>query len=177
MRRMRATINSDYVQPLKLRISDRMIVAMSNMYNSILLRNTHRAPDSSAYDLSLWAKFDSDDFDGIQIHTALSSNGSVKSIASAVFDIYSVAANGWTETFLHQATGSLGPSKSFVASVSQSSLAPILDGEITLAIYATVTRSGKVYKNKIYVNHLGSYDSIVRLRNKVKFLDIIKKDG
>jgi len=37
-------------------------------------------------------------------------------------------------------------------------------------------RWGRTYKNKIYINHLGVYDSIVRLKNDIEFLDISKQD-
>lgn len=173
MRRIHATINNKYVQPLKLGISSRLVVSPNNSYNSILLRNTHRPFDPNALDLNIWAKFDTNDFDGIHLIGSLTKNGVAKAIGSISFDIYKVSIdNNWTETLLFQTTGT-------PASVTQAQLGSSnqLDGELTLAIYATAVRGKRIYKKKIYLNHLGSYDSIVRLRNKVKFLEIIKKDG
>ncbi len=179
MRRVRGTINNDYVQPLKLGISDRLVVSPNNSYNSILLRNTHRPFDPNLYDLELWGKFDTNDFDGIHIHGALMRGSETRSLGSCAFDIHKVAIDStWNETLLYQGAGSVLSDGSFGLSVTQSNLGSsnIMDGELTLAIYATAVRGTRTYKKKIYLNHLGTYDSIIRLRNKVKFLEIIKKD-
>ena len=51
-----------------------------------------------------------------------------------------------------------------------------MDGDTTLMIEGVAIRSGVTYRDRIYVNHLGVYDSIIRLRNAVDFLDITKLD-
>lgn len=175
---MRSTINNGYVQPLKLGISSRLVVAPNVDYNSIVLRNTHRAPDPKDYSVKLFAKFDTQDFDGIHLICGLEKDASFVASANCTFNIYSVSLdNNWTETLLYTASGVANGNK-FTLSATNANLGnpTNLDGELTLAISAQVSRGRDVYKSKIYLNHLGVYDSIIRLRNKVRFLEIIKKD-
>lgn len=177
MRIARSTINDKYIQPLKLRISDRLVVAPNADYNSILLRNTHRRKDKSNIKVKLHCKFDTENFDGIQLRAFLSDdNINPISSGSCVFRVYKISNDDlWTETLDETISGVLSGSK-FTAQVPQSNLTIDLDGELTFSIEATLTRLGKEYKEKIWVNHLGVYDSIVRLRNKINFLSITKKD-
>lgn len=98
-------------------------------------------------------------------------------IASGVFSVYLVSTDTtWTETLITDVVGTLDGTR-LTAELPQSLLGVIeLDGEFTLAVKCTITRQGTNYTKKIYLNHLGVYESIFRLRQKVAFLDITKKD-
>jgi hypothetical protein len=43
-------------------------------------------------------------------------------------------------------------------------------------IEATITRLGKEYKSSVYVNHLGIFDSMFRLKGEIDFLSLTKQD-
>jgi hypothetical protein len=174
-RRIKATVNNSYVQPLKLRTGRKLVVAPNNDYTSIVFTKAHRSVNPRDYSLLLAAKFNTVDFDGIHIVAELSRESQALQIGSGTFDIYSISLDGtWTETFLSTVSGSVAGSR-ITAAVPQSAL-PELDGEVTLAVKCSVQRQSDTYTNKIYVNHLGTYDSIVRLRQDVEFLDITKVD-
>ncbi len=176
-RRIRSTINNKYVQPLKLCVGRKLIVTPNVDYNSILFTKKHKAKNNSDYSQILWAKFETQNFNGIQLITYLERNGEKLSVGNCVFQIYSISTDtNWSETLLTTISGTANNGR-LIASVPQSSLNPTeLDGEITLAIKCTLNRQGKTFTKKIYLNHLGVYDSIFRLRQDVEFLDITKVD-
>jgi hypothetical protein len=84
----------------------------------------------------------------------------------------------WSETFLVSKTGVIQPDGKFTATVTQAELTTAfeLDGEKTFLVETEVFRFNKSYKSRKYVNHLGIYDSFIRLRSKVNFLEVTKKD-
>lgn len=177
-RRLRATQNSHYVQPLKLANSiNNFIVASNRAYTSILYRLDRRAPK---YETKVWAKFDVTDFDGIQLLAYINKNNNqIIHGANCTFTVNLINTNStWNETFLYSTSGTQQINGSFIADVTQTNLGSTneLDGELTLSIECEIYRFGKKYKNKIYVNHLGVYDSIIRLRQEVEFLFVTKKD-
>lgn len=93
------------------------------------------------------------------------------------FRVYLVNQPGWTESLLSTFAGSPQSNQYFYADILNSSIpSASIDGDSTLMIEAELNRLGKIYTDRIYVNHLGVYDSIVRLRNDVEFLDITKLD-
>jgi hypothetical protein len=174
-RRIKTTINNSYVQPLKLRTGRNLVVTLNVDYNSVLFTKARKAPVKRDYTLLLAAKFDTIDFDGIHLVAELSRGPQALQIGSGTFDIYSISLDGtWSETFLSTVSGSVVDSR-ITAVVPQSAL-PELDGEVTLCIKCSINRQSDTYTKKIYVNHLGTYDSIVRLRQDVEFLDITKVD-
>jgi hypothetical protein len=176
-RRIKSTINNKYVQPLKLCVGRKLIITPNVDYNSILFTKKHKAKTKSDYNQMLWAKFETQNFDGIQLITYLEKDSEILAIGSCVFQVYSVSTDSnWSETLITTVNGTFNGNR-LVASIPQSSLNPLeLDGEITLAIKCTITRQDKTFTKKIYVNHLGVYDSIFRLRQDVEFLDITKVD-
>jgi hypothetical protein len=174
-RRIKPTINNSYVQPLKLRTGRKVVLSPSSDYNSILFTKARKSPVKSDYTVNVAAKFDTQNFDGINLMAELERDNQALQIGYGTFEVYSVSLDGnWTETLLSTVSGSLIGTK-LVASLNASSL-PELDGEVTLAIKCTINRQIDAYTKKIYVNHLGTYDSIVRLRQDVEFLDITKVD-
>ena len=63
----------------------------------------------------------------------------------------------------------------FYINPTVASLTPIdFFGGDTIMIEATAIRLGVTYRDRIYVNHLGIYDNVTRLRGDVEFLDLTK---
>lgn len=124
-------------------------------------------------------QFNTNTFDSIKVIGYLynSSNGTVGEAASCVFNIYQVSTTGWTESLLGTFNGIEQSNSYWLSNINLSSLTPAnLDGDSSLMIECIITRLSKTFRDRIYLNHLGSYDSIVRLRNDVEFLDITKLD-
>jgi hypothetical protein len=177
-RRIRSTVNNSYVQPLKLRIGRKIVITPSASYNSILFTQKHRAHSSLLSNVRIWAKFNASAFDGIQMIAWLEDKDKeVTSTASCEFKVYYIDTNNWNQTLIFTGSGTASGTR-WVASPNQAALGlnNDLDGERTLMIEASLTRWGDTYKNTVYVNHLGIYDSFIRLKNDVEFLDITKLD-
>lgn len=137
------------------------------------------AVKSSDKEVKLHAKFNTDSLNDIQLIAYLYDkkyNG-VRKAASAVFQIYKVSVINWTETFILSANGLETPDHYFYSQVSLNSIIGTnLDGDTSLRIDVSIIRGKDTFINRIYVNHLGVYDSIVRLRKDVQFLDLTKLD-
>ncbi len=178
-RRIKATINNHYVQPLKLRMGRKLVLTPNCSYNSVLYTQKHYALHASNQKIDLWAKFNTNTFDGIQLVAWLEDvDTNILGSAQCQFKVYYVnTANDWGQTLIHTVNGTASNGK-WVASPSQTDLGSdnVIDGDRTLMIEAILSKWGRSYTKKIYLNHLGVYDSIVRLRNDIDFLDIIKAD-
>jgi len=178
-RRIRPTINNNYVQPLKLKTGRKLVISPNVNYNSILFTKKHRAFDPKTIKTKVWAKFDGENFDGIHIVAQLTKDGDAQiSSASCVFNIFYINTNqNWGETLVFTSNGALVNDK-WILQATQNDLGAMtdLDGERTLRIEAITTRLGKEYSSSVYINHLGIYDSLFRLKQEVEFLDITKKD-
>lgn len=129
--------------------------------------------------VKLAAKFNDSTFNNIQIAAYLydQKNNAISSAANCQFDIYRVSAPDWTEVYLTTLTGSQLPNNYFYSNPTLAALGTIdFFGGDTLMIQATMTRLGLVYRDRIYVNHLGIFDNVSRLRGDVEFLEVTKKD-
>ena len=134
---------------------------------------------SSTQILKIAAEFDTQDFESIRLAAYLFNpvTGAVDNAATCTFKIYLVTTPNWTETLLTTVTGVQLGNTYFFSDLNVSALVPAeLDGDSTLMVEATVTRLSETFRDRAYFNHLGVYDSIVRLRNDVDFLNITKLD-
>lgn len=103
--------------------------------------------------------------------------GTADAAATCVFAVYLVTSPGWYETLITSFSGSVQSNGYFYATQTVNSLTPAsLDGETTLMIEADITRLAQTYKERVYVNHLGVYESVIRLRKDVQFLQLTKQD-
>lgn len=177
-RRVKMTLNNKYVQPLKLCFKNRHVLSPSSNYNSLLTKVSHKACIDSDYKIKAWMRFNANTFDGVQMIAGLQKGKRLKSIGSCTFKIYAFSVDDlWTETLLVTSIGTPLPDGRFTANAVESSLAPIgLDGEITFKLEVDIERSGKTYTDVYYFNHLGIYDSFIKLKQEVEFLDITKLD-
>ena len=129
--------------------------------------------------VKLAAKFDDDSFENIKIAAYLydSKNNATSNAAGCQFDIYKISGPDWSEEHLTVINGSQLPNNYFYANPTLSSIGTLdFFGGDTIMIQATMVRLGITYRERIYVNHLGIYDNITRLRGDVEFLEVTKKD-
>lgn len=129
--------------------------------------------------VKLAGEFDTQDFSSIRLAAYLYNTdfGSIDNAGSCTFKIYRVTTPNWTEELLVTVPGIFTSNAYFFADVNLSSLVPAeLDGDSTLMVEVVLTRLSKTFRDRLYVNHLGVYDSIARLRSDVQFLDLTKLD-
>lgn len=132
--------------------------------------------------IKIGAELDTNTLDKIRIVGYLynTTHGSIDTAATVSFNIYRVVdatIPKWDDQLITTLSGTHQINNYFFQDISISALTGTnLDGETTLMIEAVATRLGSTYRDRLYVNHLGVYDSIVRLRQEVDFLSITKKD-
>lgn len=143
------------------------------------LFNPNSALTSANRILKIAAEFDTSDFTSIRMAAYLYNivSGAIDTATSCTFNIYKVETPSWTDTLLLSQSAAEIYNGYWYLDVLNSLITPTnLDGDTTLMIEAFVTRNTETFRDRIYVNHLGVYDSIFRLRNDVDFLDITKQD-
>jgi hypothetical protein len=177
-RRVMMLTNNQYVQPLKLSFNNKKVITPNAAYNSIVTKVSFEKPTNKDFKVKAWMRFNSDTFDGVQMIGSLFRGKSAKTIASCTFRIYSVDINNtWAETLLVTTTGSDVGENRFSANTPESTLAPTtLTGELTYKLEVEITRLGKTYSDIFYFNHIGIYDTAIRLRKRIDFLAITKLD-
>jgi len=177
-RRIAMLTNNQYVQPLKLAFNNKKVITPNAAYNSIVTKVSFEKPTDKDLKIKAWLRFNSDTFDGVQLVGSLVRGRDTQSIAGCTFKVYSIdITNSWVETLRATVSGTAISGNRFSASVLESTLAPAdLTGEITYKIEVEATRLGNTYFDMFYFNHLGIYDSFIRLKNDVEFLEITKKD-
>jgi hypothetical protein len=179
-RKLLAQHNNEENQWLKVDHNSRYIVNVSPEWQFLFGPNSALSTGSRV--IKLAAQLDTSTLDKIRLIGYLynSDNASVDSAASATFSIYRVediTTPKWNEVFIANLGGIEQTNSYYFADIDITSITGAsLDGDTTLMIEGTVIRSGVTYRDRIYVNHLGIYDSVVRLRNAVDFLDITKLD-
>lgn len=169
---------------------DNQILKMDNLTRYIVndgtiwqfLFNTNSAFTNSSQVLKLAGEFDVSSADNVRIIGYLynPTNGTIDNSASCVFKIYNVATTlnpQWDDQLLFTTSGTLMPNGYYFATIALNSLpGTFLDGNTTLMVEGTAIRLGRTYRDRIYINHLGIYDNVDRLRKDVEFLDITKLD-
>lgn len=129
--------------------------------------------------LKSWVKFNDSTFNNLQIIGYLydSRNAATYNSASCNFKIFLINTPDWTETELTTLSGTQLSNSYYYSNPTLSSIGSVdFQGGDTLMIETTIVRLGVTYRDRIYVNHLGIYDNVTRLRNDVQFLEITKKD-
>ena len=180
IRKWVAQNDSEENQWLKIDHSSRYIVNHSPEWQPIF--NANSTLNNSAQVLKLAAQLDTSTLDKIRIIGYLYNpvQGSIDNAASIVFKIYRVAditSPKWDDQLITTITGDLQSNSYYFKDINVSLITGAsLDGDTTLMIEGVATRLGVTYRDRIYVNHLGVYDSIVRLRGDVEFLDVTKLD-
>jgi len=172
MRRVRMTINSDYVQPIKSGYSG--LVTLLQSYNSILLGKTRKAKEELTP--FIHAKFSSSNFDGINILATLLKGERQYPFKDVKVDVYKISNdNLWNETLVFSKTETPTNNRSLV-DFSLAELSDDLIGETTFKIRAEFTCKNIKKSCTIYLNHLGIFYNTFTLKQKIDFLEITKLD-
>lgn len=180
LRRLVAHHNNSDNQWLKVDHNIRYIENDSTDWQFIFGPNSTLSTSNQV--LKLAAQFDTNTLDKIRLIGYLynSSQGSIDSAASVTFKVYRVTDitnPKWDDQLITTLTGILQTNNYYFKDISVDSLTGTsLDGDTTLMIEGTAVRLGVTYRDRIYVNHLGVYSSIITLRQDVDFLDITKQD-
>lgn len=139
-------------------------------------------PDSSLSTskqlLKIAARFNDNTFNNIQLTSYLYNpdSGSISNASGCQFTITKVIQPDWSEQLITTLNGTQLTNNYFYINPTLSSLSLDFLGGDTLMIEAVITRLGITYRDRIYVNHLGIYDNVTRLRQDVEFLEVTKKD-
>lgn len=177
VRRLVAQDDNDDNQWLKVDHPSRYIV--NDMDDWQFLFGPNSELTNSAQIIKIAARFDDTTFDKIKVTAYLydTQNASIANAANCSFKIYKVNTPDWTETLITTLSGSQLPNSYYYINPTISSLTGVnLDGGDTLMFEATIVRSGTTYRDRVYVNHMGIYDSFIRLKHQVQFLDLTKQD-
>lgn len=172
---MRSLISqSRYNSTVKLKgLTVPTVLVGSHEYNSALkLSRVGETPQNV-----LTAKFAEVTFDKVDcLYYLENSNlGQKLTVTTPTFSLYFINPD-YSEVFVASQSGVLtgnGWQNSFLLS---SLLPNFIEGQAALKVSVATTRLGIPRRASVYVNHLGVYDSIIRLRNDVDFLDITKLD-
>ena len=166
LRRLVAHHNNSDNQWLKVDHNSRYIENDSTDWQFLFGPNS--VLNTSNQVLKLAAQLDTTTLDKIRFTGYLynQTTGAVDSSASVNFSIYKVTDitnPKWDDQFITTLNGTIQSNSYFFAEILISALTGTsMDGDTTLMIEGTATRLGITYKDRIYVNHLGVYDSIIK---------------
>lgn len=163
-----------FINPIKNSVN----ISTLPHHKNIVPLTRNRPVISAQTETILWAKYDVDNFDGFYITGFLSYKNEIVSSGNFNFNVYLISTdNNWTETLIvSKSNVKLSDGKN-VAHIDLIDLGSIqLDGDFTIAIECEIPRQNQKFYKKIYVNHLGIYENVFRLRQDVEFLDITKVD-
>ena len=108
----------------------------------------------------------------------LKSNASLDSADSCNFKIYTVSndATPWARVLVKEASLSIDSDKLFKTTIDNTEAGVDIFGDVKFNVVVRIQRGNSVYYAYDYFNHLGLTDKVERLRKKVQFLEITKKD-
>ncbi len=178
-RRVYSLVSKYWHQNIKMQIfKNKLVLNQASDYTCLLVKPSFRPQTEDAYSIKSWVKFETVNFDGINLIAGLYKQAKLRSIGSCVFRVFAESTDSlWTEVLITTVSGSALPDGRFKADVAESIFGSIyLDGEVTLRIEVDVTRQNKIFKDVFYVNHVGIYGSFFILKKKVEFLDLTKLD-
>lgn len=134
--------------------------------------------NNSAQIIKIAAKFNENTFNDIQLIGYLYEplNAAIANASSCQFKIHKITTPNWTETLILTVSGTQLSNNYFYVNPSISAFGLDFQGGDSIMIEATMTRLGTIYRDRIYVNHLGIYDNVYRLRQEVEFISITKAD-
>jgi hypothetical protein len=101
----------------------------------------------------------------------------IQSAESATFSFYRIGGTAWEEELVGQISGTKQSNNYISSNIDISALSPsILNGEDSLMLEVELVRRNKTYVDRVYLNHIGIYDSYLRLKRDVQFLEVTKLD-
>lgn len=146
----------------------------SNSINCTLERTYHVSPN--LIETYLHAKYNSQGMDGIQINAGAFLEWRKCSVFISGFDVYRIGDGNWAETFINTFAPTLVDGV-YTCDIPGTSLgANELSGAETYLIKCNMYRHHKRYYKQAYINHLGCFDNINRLRRDMHYLSSTKGD-
>jgi hypothetical protein len=176
-RKLLAHEDNETVQWLKVDHASRYIQMHSSDWQ--FLFNPESTLSASEQIIKIAAKFDDNTFNNIRMSAYLydQQNATIGNAATCVFKVYKVSGADWVETLLATVNGTQLSNNYFYVAPDLNTLGNLdYQGGDTIMIEATIIRLTTTYRDRIYVNHLGIYDNITRLRGDVEFLEVTKMD-
>ena len=167
----------DDVQALRVDFAGRYIQNTSEDWQFLFNSNSFLTPNVLI--LKNTGQFDTTDLESVKLAAYLynASNGTIAAGATCTFNVYRVSVSGWTETLLGSFNGVVQTNNYFYVDIPVVSLSPAeLDGDNTIMIECVFTRLSDTYRDRVYLNHIGSYGTIVKMKKQIDFLDITKQD-
>lgn len=177
VRRLVAQENSQDAQWLKVDHNSSYIENHNEDWQFLFGPNSEL--NTSEQIVKLAGKFNTDTFNSIQFIAYLydQKNNLVANSSDCVFKIFSIKTPDWTETLIGTFNGTLLSNNYFYINENLSNFPTVsLDSEDSLMVEVSMTRLGVVYRDRVYINHLGVFSSITQLRQNVDFLNITKQD-
>lgn len=164
-------------QILKMDSSKRYIVSNSEDWQFLFAFDS--AFTSSSQVIKIAGELDVTDFNSIRMTAYLYNtvNGLIDNSSTCIFNFYKVTNPSWVDSLIYTTTGTLQPNAYYLSDVPMTLLSSVnFDGGDTIMIEAIITRLSSTYRDRVYINHLGIYDSFLRLKSKVTFLELTKLD-
>lgn len=178
-RRVYPLVSKHWHQNIKMSIfKNKQILNQASDYSCLLVKTQFRPQTEDSYSIKSWAKFETVNFDGINLIAGLYKRARLRTIGSCVFRVFAESTDSlWTEVLITTISGTTLSDGRFKADIPESAFGSIyLDGEVTLRIEVDITRQNKTFKDVFYVNHVGIYGSFFVLKKKVEFLELTKLD-
>lgn len=171
MRRIRHLEQCDYVVPIGQRLG-----TVLTLSNNVYLDRTWDNALAPSYKLEIAAKFNSSAMQGLTVQVSLQSAYRKASVKVSAIRLYRVSNLTYASTFINSFTPTLS-GQDWVLTLTQSQLGSNeLSGAETYLVEAVAQRRIKKYRAQMYVNHLGAWDSINRLRQAMEYAQITKLD-
>lgn len=108
----------------------------------------------------------------------LKNSSTLESADSCKYWVYKVSndATPWADTLVKSGSLALGADKLFKVTLDETEAGVEIQGSQTFRVRAKLTYNGRPYYLNEYFNHIGLTDKVERVRKKVTFLQITKKD-
>lgn len=172
LRRVQMLNNTEYLQSLRLNFNAPLVVVNNNL---ICIK---RDFEKKEIQVQIAAQY-SQNGDNINLIAYLqkSSPFTIKA-SSCVFTISELVGDGtWNVIQTDVINGSENSEFKWTATISASSvISNVCMGKSTLKIQAKIIKINKSYANEIFINHLGLAEAAHWMRNKLNYLEAIKKD-
>jgi hypothetical protein len=154
----------------------RQVLTLCGQGNVVLERTWHKQ-SRPQFEINAHVKFNTDLMKGIQVVAQLEDRGDVRASANPLFKLYRVAENSWAETFIDDFVPVEFSHGVWSRGIDQSDIDPNeLSGREVYVVEVYLSRKRRTYKKKFWVNHLGAFDSIWRLKRAAEQHEILKLD-
>lgn len=96
---------------------------------------------------------------------------------SCVVRLYQINPTTFQETLIYTSPATLPSAGSFIGLIPEAAVAPVeYIGEVDFAFDVTISRGSIAINDRFYLNSLGIYDFADRLKKRIEFLEISKRD-